>query len=1085
MTTPLYRIGDKIYLKSTPGTHGRIVEEPRRHRECFEYCVLVNNRESWFAESDLCKAEPGIPVWMKRDAFLRDMLLVKLTHPFSDSLYSYRASRTEFAAYQFRPVLKFLNNPDQRILIADEVGLGKTIEACIIYLELKARLSISKVLIICPSRLRQKWQDELRNRFEEDFRYLDSAGLHHLLDDYDRTQGTIPFRAIVSYETIRRTDFLQRMVQSHFKLDMVIIDEAHYMRNSDTATHQAGAIITDNADAVVFLTATPLHLGNQDLYNLLHLLSPGDYYEGQLFPDLVSPNIHINQAARLLAAGDAYQALHELRRVETTRLKRRFENNPIYASVKERLRCGAPTDRSERIQLQQDLLELNTLSQIFTRTRKRDVSSAAVRAAYSVVVTLTPEEHKFYLAVLRHIRQELRRTNFGAISFAIVTKERMAASCLGALREKYQRVQNERKQPTAIRLQRETTYYDPSDEDQDEHDDLENTELSYDELLVRLARQAGPSDSKFNKLVEILEGIIAEEDTKILVFSSFRDTLAYLEKRLSDLGYRPGVIHGDVKITDRQAIIDHFRTSQDFRILLSSEVGAEGLDFQFCGVLINYDLPWNPMQVEQRIGRLDRFGQLHERIRIYNFYLEGTIETRILGRLYDRIGIFTQTVGDLEAILGEEIRHLSRKVLQSNLTSAEEERLADEVADQIIRKRLEEERLEARRDEFLGQDAIFNQQVESAISSGRVIHPDEVCAAVRLFLKAEYEGTEFTRDFEEPTWTLTIGPGLTAALRRYLSDNRQKALVFSERFQTAMACNKQIALTFDSEYARKRPLLEFVTYNHLLADLAIDYWRSRQEGIPALRGILMSGSQTDAGDGFFFIYALDESGARNRRTLVSVVVLDDGHIADTASQYIMGRVQQQAEDTILEWTEESFDRAQQVANSWIADERDRRRSIIASQNEALISARSAAIEQSYKAKIGRAEEALNKVSEIRITRMYEGQRRNLQAEMNSKLEAIQKGRQFNISYNLVALGRVRIVVDEYEQKLPRLVDNDKLLVQSFSAMEDLPEVMIREQMESIAAPESELNHASDKKQQESESQRKSVFSWLISRFKSD
>lgn len=146
MPIPLYNIGDKISFKSTPEIQGRIVEGPRQYKNSYEYCVIVNNNESWFAESDLCKTALAVPKWKKRDAFLRDMLLIKLKHPFSDSLYSYRASRTEFAAYQFRPVLKFLSNPDQRILIADEVGLGKTIEACIIYLELKARLNISQVV---------------------------------------------------------------------------------------------------------------------------------------------------------------------------------------------------------------------------------------------------------------------------------------------------------------------------------------------------------------------------------------------------------------------------------------------------------------------------------------------------------------------------------------------------------------------------------------------------------------------------------------------------------------------------------------------------------------------------------------------------------------------------------------------------------------------------------------------------------------------------------------------------------------------------------------------------------------------------
>jgi SNF2 family DNA or RNA helicase len=159
-------------------------------------------------------------------------------------------------------------------------------------------------------------------------------------------------------------------------------------------------------------------------------------------------------------------------------------------------------------------------------------------------------------------------------------------------------------------------------------------------------------------------------------------------------------------------------------------VDAEGIDFQFCDILVNYDLPWNPMQVEQPIGRLDCFGQEHERIRIYNLYIEDTIETRIFQRLYDRIRIFEQSIGEFEDILGEEISKLSRDVLQKNLTPAEQERLAEQAAARIIRARQEAEHLEREKDNLLGQDRIFDQEVIDTIESGHVISPEELQALV-------------------------------------------------------------------------------------------------------------------------------------------------------------------------------------------------------------------------------------------------------------------------------------------------------------------------------------------------------------------
>ncbi|GAB4511096.1 MAG: hypothetical protein OHK0046_08710 [Anaerolineae bacterium] len=1008
MTTTHFSPGDKVALKSARSQRGHILEGPRQHNNTFEYRVVINNAEGWYEAKDLdpISLEPG---WRKRDWFLRDMLLLKIDHAFSDNLYAYRASRTEFAPYQFRPVLKFLDNPDHRILIADEVGLGKTIEACIIYLELRARLNISQTMIVCPSRLRQKWQDELKNRFGEEFNQIDRDGFQRLLNDYERTNGTNPFRIIVGYETIRHQEIQMRMMECRFKLDLVIMDEAHYMRNNDTATHRVGALITDNADAVVFLTATPLQLGNQDLYNLLHLLAPAEYNDPQLFSDIVQPNIHINEAVRFLRAHQPEKAVIALKKVERTLLEQRFVKNPIYKSVMERLKAGH-TDPKSAAELEGDLRELNTLSQIFTRTRKRDVTEGAVRAAHTIVVELTAEEREFYQAVLNSVRQELRKVNFGAISFAIVMKERMAASCLGALRQQYQHVSRPvfQRQET---IRYESTFTNLFDSTDDEATSLSKAlDWTPDEHLAYLAQQMGETDSKLGRLLEILNEITAEQDTKILIFSTFRDTLTYLETHLRKAGYSPGLIHGEVKIRDRHSIIEQFRTSDDFRVLLSSEVGAEGLDFQFCGVLINYDLPWNPMQVEQRIGRLDRFGQLHERIRIYNFYIEGTIETRILRRLYDRIGIFQDTLGDLEAILGEEVRELSRTVLQSHLTDEEEEDLIEKAIKRIEQNRIDGEKFELKSKQFLGQDSILSQRLDTAIKSGHVIHPDEIRATVALFLKDKFEGVEFTPDSEEPTWTLTVSPQLSAALNEHLnSTSSRKTLIVTERFREAMVHGKQIALTFDSEYARKRPLLEFITFNHLLVDLALEHYRQIQNGMPALRGLEITGPESELGTGYFFIYALDENSARKNRTLLSVIILDDGRIAEQTSSFVLGQIHERGENILIDHSEQSLDQAQAIADRWMSDQRERRRTFISDQNEALIAARVAAVRQTYKVKVARAEATREKVDDVRLKRLYDGQVRNLQAELETRIETIHQGQAFSISYNLVALGRVRIV----------------------------------------------------------------------------
>ena len=128
--------------------------------------------------------------------------------------------------------------------------------------------------------------------------------------------------------------------------------------------------------------------------------------------------------------------------------------------------------------------------------------------------------------------------------------------------------------------------------------------------------------------------------------------MSYLEKKLSEKGFKIGKIDGDIEPEERYDIINQFKEGK-FDILLSSEVGSEGLDMQFCNVIFNYDLPWNPMRVEQRIGRIDRIGQKAEKLFVFNLVVKGTIEDRIYSRLYDRLGIFESSIGELEPILGD------------------------------------------------------------------------------------------------------------------------------------------------------------------------------------------------------------------------------------------------------------------------------------------------------------------------------------------------------------------------------------------------------------------------------------------------
>src|SRR5262249_34966909 len=208
-----------------------------------------------------------------------------------------------------------------------------------------------------------------------------------------------------------------------------------------------------------------------------------------------------------------------------------------------------------------------------------------------------------------------------------------------------------------------------------------------------------------------------------IVFSYFRGTLRYLERRLAELQVSTRVIHGLIPVPEREQLIDEFLRNPNIRVLVSSEVGSEGLDLQQASVVINYDLPWNPMVVEQRIGRIDRLGQESPVLTILSLVLSDTIEDRILYRLYERIGIFEETIGEIEPILGEQIERLAVAALRNELTPEEQERQADQAADAFLREQREGRTLQQQSDQLIAGDQAFLDEIQSLIGERRVPAP--------------------------------------------------------------------------------------------------------------------------------------------------------------------------------------------------------------------------------------------------------------------------------------------------------------------------------------------------------------------------
>lgn len=234
------------------------------------------------------------------------------------------------------------------------------------------------------------------------------------------------------------------------------------------------------------------------------------------------------------------------------------------------------------------------------------------------------------------------------------------------------------------------------------------------------------NDSKYARLRKIVAGFFGQHpDAKIVLFSSFRATLAYLAERLREDGFSTIQLTGETK-TDKADVIDTFADPNGPQILLSSEVGGEGVDLQFSWVVINYDLPWNPMRVEQRIGRVDRLGQEAEKVLIWNLFYDDTIDSRIYEKLYEKLDLCRQALGDFEAVLGDKIRQLTVSLLRGHLTPEQEAARIDQTAQALQLLKQDEERLEADAAQLMAYGDYILRHVNAARELKRWVTPEDL-----------------------------------------------------------------------------------------------------------------------------------------------------------------------------------------------------------------------------------------------------------------------------------------------------------------------------------------------------------------------
>lgn len=755
------------------------------------YQIRIDGRTSRVTDSDLAELEVDDDpfTWIAKEPssaerFAATLTRARLREQLTDTVYSFRATKTIFRAYQFRPVIRLLETGELRILIADEVGLGKTIEAGLVWTELDARQQADRVLVVCPSMLVPKWRAEMRERFDFEMVDLDRPQLDEMLERLYEDRWPRRFAGICSLERLRVWPGLERLNELSPPFDLVIVDEAHAFRNAETRSHALGVLLSNWADALIFLSATPLNLGNEDLYSLLELLAPGEFEDRHVLEQRLEPNAVLHQVSASLFDRDMTNAvrLRKLNEIEALDFGPAVSGRPEYRELTSLLE-GEALLPPQIAQAKRLIAQLHALSAVVTRTRKVEVQDQkAVREAIPIPVSLTDAEAEFYNAFERW---QFDRAEVLGLPAGFVTQmpRRLASTCLPAARDQ------------VLNWWEENWDEELDEIDEDAYWDM--TEPPPE--VIELARNLGDVDTKFDAFVQALRPIV-DAGRRVIVFTFSRRALKYLSDRIRE-DFRIAVMHGGVDRDARHDIMRRFR-DHDFDVLLASRVASEGLDFEFCSAVVNYDLPWNPMEVEQRIGRVDRFGQTEEKILVLNFHTPGTIESDIIERVHQRIGVFQDSIGELEPILQSRMGDLRRAMFDFSLTDEERQRRIEETLAAIEGQRLAIDDVEAASSYLSSTDAAEIDGLEEDLeSTGRYIGQPELVLLLRDWTGKTHGAS--CEVHESDTYLIFRGTPAMESQLRGLQAAGERSRTEIDQLAKALLDEREIVLSLDPEHARQ------------------------------------------------------------------------------------------------------------------------------------------------------------------------------------------------------------------------------------------------------------------------------------------
>ena len=768
-------------------------------------------------------------------------------------------SRLSLMQHQINVTHRLSEEYFPRIILADEVGLGKTIEAGIYVKEMMARNIAERILIIVPASLVKQWQFEMSNKFNIEFTLYDGKKVKELTREgsyisFEKLHNPFLYDNLIicSLQFARNKKYIEKL--SAIPWDIVIFDEAHHLRryltNSttgryrETLNYELARNLSLNSESMLLLTATPLQLHSFELYSLIELIHPEafntfsdfeHFRKNMPFINLLSTNINQIDKLNNFEVRNTVKLLKDLRYIDKDK-----NIEQILSEIK-----SDPIRQKILSKIEQD----HTLSKFLIRNRKKNVFTEDLiskRIVHTIIVNPSKEELDIYNEIRLYLAQIYNsspsKENVG-LGFVITTLQKLITSSkyaiLKSLERRLEQINRYKdifldldaikaEDPEYYELEVEDEfldseifekYKDKLTEEQIEHgSNVFNQEKILREFYNKLKKI--PYDSKSDKLIEVIEQIHSQNPKeKIIIFTQFVDTLYFLKTLLESQNNTilVEVFYGGLDKEQKDEAVERFRNSQECSVLISTEIGGEGRNFQFCRTLINFDLPWNPMKLEQRIGRLDRIGQQSREIFIYNFYMEGTVETDVVYALIKRINLFEESIGILEPIIGRVEKDLK------NVIFAEDDGKRRKELNQFYRT-LDEEIKKAKEIEMQLDDLMIDKrsfQMDGLISSLAS------CIDVKLTHNELYLLMNYFFNLKEESYgileNLEGQEGSSEEITKFIT----KIAINDNLLRTSKTkLSKEYLGIFNLEFAREREDYDFFALGHPLINSVIDFCRN-------------------------------------------------------------------------------------------------------------------------------------------------------------------------------------------------------------------------------------------------------------------